>query len=325
MSFGKQISYYIKNNSTYMAGDSAIIGVGGNNYFIISDNGGLSFTERTTGFGPESGRDIVYNKALNRITTTGLDGYVMNTDNFGDTWSITPIGGGIGSGLPFQGLALNSGTYVAVGGNRPSSTLGPYIYKSTDGINFSSVYSRNFTSNQIGVWYGSNKWITCGENGSVIYSSNLISFTASTTTAGRTWMSGCYSADKNINSMVAAFNNGGGSKIAWSTDGMTYTDGTIDATTEWLSVDYSPKLKLFVAVGHNGTNNIATSTDGKTFTSVSGSSTEWLNIKWITELDVFYATTNNSSTLYSSSNGTNWIVVANSANGAFSSVVYAKR
>jgi len=320
MGFGKQIPYYIKNNSTYMAGDSAIVGVGGSNYYIKSNDNGLSFIETTTGFGPESGRDIVYNKSINRITTVGFDGYITTSDDLANTWNITSIGAN-----PMYSIALNSGTYVAVGGNRPVSTLGPYIYKSTDGINFTSVFSRNFTSNQLGVWYGSNKWITCGENGYVVYSSNLTTFTASTTTSGRTWRDGAYSADKNINSMVASANNGGGTKIAWSVDGMSWTNGTIDATTDWLSVDYSPKLGLFVAVGANGTNNIAKSTDGKTYTVVSGTSVNMLKVKWITELNVFYATTNNASTLYSSVDGTIWNIIGTSAFNSFYSVVYAKR
>ena len=69
------------------------------------------------------------------------------------------------------------------------------------------------------------------------------------------------------------------------------------ANNEWLSVCWSPELRLFVAVAASGTGNrVMTSPDGITWTiRTSAADNFWLSVCWSPELGLFVAVANSGT------------------------------
>ncbi len=85
----------------------------------------------------------------------------------------------------------------------------------------------------------------------------------------------------------------------------SWTYGSISSTVTWRSVDWSPALGIFCAVGDGGG---ATSADGKSWTLSSLSSGSWSMVVWSPELAIFCAISSGgvSQSVATSADGLSW-------------------
>jgi alpha-tubulin suppressor-like RCC1 family protein len=114
------------------------------------------------------------------------------------------------------------------------------------------------------------------------------------------WTSICYSLDKNL--FVAIANSGTNNRIMTSSDAITWTTRTSPSDSGWDSIVYSQELGLFVAIANSGANRIMTSSDGITWTTRSGINNDWNAICWAPELSLFVAVSSNGLEYSSISN-----------------------
>jgi len=114
-----------------------------------------------------------------------------------------------------------------------------------------------------------------------------------------------YSTNRNI-FVTVGINTSSNGIIYTSTDGTTWNSVNI-SSGRLLSVAYSEKLDLFVAVGENG--NILTSADGSSWTTrSSGVTTYFRYVSYEPSIEQFIISSNNTF-LLTSSNGINWSVL----------------
>ena len=97
-------------------------------------------------------------------------------------------------------------------------------------------------------------------------------------------------------------------RACWSNDGITWNVATTPNSNNYLGVDFSPELGLYVAVCENtATNNIISSTNGVTWTARSKPDNVQISgVKWCPQWSKFYAS--GLSKLYQSSDGINWSI-----------------
>lgn len=187
-----------------------------------------------------------------------------------------------------------NGNFIAVGG---SGGVGVLV-TSTDGTTWvqRGISGNNVsgTNNSIllSVAYGGGKYVAVGAQGTILYSSDLTTWTLVTTAAGT----------KSFNRVAY----GGGTFVAVgaagivysSTDGVTWTSCSAGAT-QFNDVIYANGL--FVAVGASGA--VYTSPDGVTWTSRSAGSSQFNQVIYANSL---FVAVGNSSACYTSTDGVTW-------------------
>ena len=110
------------------------------------------------------------------------------------------------------------------------------------------------------VTYGNGKFVAVADtSGKAAYSTDGITWTASTMSGYRRWYSVTYGNGKFV---AVVYNNS--NVAAYSTDGITWTTSTLPSSADWYSVTYGDGK--FVAVS-SGSSKAAYSTDGVTWTA----------------------------------------------------------
>lgn len=153
----------------------------------------------------------------------------------------------------------------------------------------------------------------------MLYSTNGYTWTSVSSGNVRTYRSLCYA--KEISTFIALAEDTGtdSGRIITSTNGTTWTTRTMTlgvAVTNWSSVDWSPKLSLFVACAKIGNNQnaIATSPDGITWTQRSHPATVSANpfffkVYWNAYLEHFIIC--GYGEVFISTDGINWTMYNN--------------
>lgn len=92
-----------------------------------------------------------------------------------------------------------------------------------------------------------------------------------------------------------------------SKDGITWVSTNMVENNEWMSVTYSPKLKMFVAVAQSGNNRVAYSYDGITWNLVNVPLQYWYRVIWVNFLEKFVAVSQDGvNQIMTSANGITW-------------------
>jgi len=257
------LPYYI-NDIAY--GNGRFVAVGDNGKMAYSDDNGVTWTAVAdstfdTGY---SIRGIAYGN--NRFVAVGDKGKMAYSDD-GTSWTAVTdsIFGSDFSAPSFYAIAYVNNRFVAVG------TSGKMAY-SEDGENWTAVTDSKFdTSNySFAIAYGNNRFVAVGNAGKIAYSEDGESWTAvADSTFPATYTSGSniypctiYGIAYGNNKFVAV---GANSKMAYSTDGTSWTAVSNSAFTSWIrAIAYGNNR--FVAVGGYG--EMAYSADGTSWTAV---------------------------------------------------------
>jgi hypothetical protein len=95
-------------------------------------------------------------------------------------------------------------------------------------------------------------------------------------------------------------------KIMTSTDGITWTNRTGGTNFNYLLVEWSPTLNLFLAITQV-TNNYSTSPDGITWTNrILPTTLWWKNLVWSSNFNIFILNQLYGTQVYTTSDGINW-------------------
>jgi len=142
----------------------------------------------------------------------------------------------------------------------------------------------------------------------VMTSPNGITWTAQTITANN-WTSVCWAP--NFGFFIAVSNSGTNTRIATSTDGITWTIPISPADNPWTSVCVAPEINRAVAVASTGTNQImyTTNSTGTTWSTALQSETiEWRSVCWAPEISLFCAvgSSGTGNRVMTSPNGIIW-------------------
>ena len=117
---------------------------------------------------------------------------------------------------------------------------------------------------------------------------------------------------------VAVRHSFGSNGAATSTDGITWTTGTLPSSGSWKSVTYGNNT--FFAVG-NGTTTAATSTNGLTWTTrTMPASAQWRSVTFAN--NTFVAVASGSTTAATSTNGITWTLRTLPGSHSWNSVTY---
>ncbi len=137
-------------------------------------------------------------------------------------------------------------------------------------------------------------------------------WTSSTTApAAINWHSICWSPKNRLFVAVAYSEDGSGSRIATSPDGLVWTARTTPAAYQWLGVCWSPEQNLFVAVANTGSGNrVMTSSDGISWAQPGGTvpADTWTSVCWSSDLGLFcaVATSGANNSVMTSPDGLTW-------------------
>ncbi len=203
-------------------------------------------------------KDVAFGNGL--YVAVGADTTVATSPD-GATWTIRRMGNGQGV---FNGIEFANGQFVAVGMGSPTRTGAALIMTSPDGANWSIVDSVAATVNaQLrDIAYGGGTWVAVGFGGAKVLSS----------TDARTWTirgtPGIAIPAKVTYGAGRFVASGSGNTALTSTDGITWTNPTVTASTNTLIEGAAFGSGKFVLVGRDSNFNAAafTSTDGTTWT-----------------------------------------------------------
>ena len=200
-------------------------------------------------------------------------------------------------------VCYGNGKYVAVAGSNITSTN--IMAYSTDGINWTEGNMPINTYWQ-SVCYGNGKYVAIAWNTNIMaYISDsefeLLKFKESSVSASsnRTWQSVCYGNGKYV---AVATNNS--NVMAYSTNGIDWTQGNMPSSQYWRSVCYGNDK--VVAVSSNSTNIMAYSTDGISWTQGNmPSNQKWQSVCYGN--GKYVAVAGSSNIMAYSTDGINWI------------------
>jgi hypothetical protein len=244
--------------------------------FYTTDYKNMFATSSITGFSPPfnrwEGAGFASFFPLLSSTTVSPDGIICSTDNFGSIIKSDNYGASfslslLGPGNPKIIRYLNS-QFVTVQSFGSTSE----VRISSTGSSFTVIGTMSFVSPTMGkvmdITYGNNLYVACSESGDFAYSSNLQTWTSSSSPTPTYYRSISYSPS--LNRFVAVGNkkpggSGGTSSISYSNNGTSWT--AISTTTirdrGWSSVTWVDDLSNFYAVS---TKYIAQSSDGINWT-----------------------------------------------------------
>ena len=173
---------------------------------------------------------------------------------------------------------------------------------STDGISWTNG---TMPSRQIwkSVCYGNGKYVAVASNTTIAYlpdsEFDLLKFKESSVSASssRTLQSVCYGNGKYV---AVVYNS---TTMAYSTDGISWTEGTMPISRQWFSVCYGNDKFVAVALG---TNIMAYSTDGISWTqgTILSSSRTWRSVCYGN--DKYIAVAYDTTTMAYSTDGISW-------------------
>jgi hypothetical protein len=248
--------------------------------------------------------------------------------------SDSTFGNGMWFSSPINAIAYGNNKFVAVGGGGKmaystdgatwtavaDSTIWQYTYTGWDDETYTAAAYIN------AIAYGNNKWVAVGGGGKMAYSTDGATWTAVADSTiwdytGTRRDDETYTATADINAIAYGNNKwvavGGYGKMAYSTDGVSWTAGAENV----LGTEYDMGNSInalaygsnkFVAVGSYG--KMATSTDGTSWTAVSNSTFDY-TITAIAYGNNKFVAVGEGVKMATSTDGTSWTAVSNSTFG----------
>jgi hypothetical protein len=254
------------------------------NKIAYSSNGQV-FTASTYPNGLSEGKSVSFNNntfvvAGYQSGNTGLAAYSINS---GVTFATSSIVGA--NSYQFNASDFLNGQFVIC--NTRGSYNGFNIYTSTDGVTFSNVATFSTGPSTVtSITYGKSLYVLCSEFDNnetgqnrkrFAYSSDLLTWTASTTPTNMSLKSICYSSslDRFVAVGQIVGNSGtptnplGTASIAWSDNGTSWSAASPPTDRSWTSVIYSTINSKFYALSDV---YLIESSDGKSWTETNLSS-----------------------------------------------------
>ena len=170
------------------------------------------------------------------------------------------------------------------------------------------------TNNVRSVTYGNGIYVVVGSSGTVVTSTDGITWTQQTAAESDTWQSVTYG-----NGLFVAVASDGTNRVMTSPDGVAWTSRSAAEANQWQSVAYGNGL--FVAVSLDGTNRLMTSPDGVTWTAKSVNANTWKYITYGNNLFVAVSS-NGTNRVMTSSDGITWTPRNAAAANQWFSVTY---
>ncbi len=289
---------------------TAIIGITNSNV-ANSTIDGITFTARTLATNT-SWTGLAANKKIavaiasgNRTTNTSADGITWTAQSNAlpstASWSAVAWGEDVGlfvsisssssaaasssDGITWASRTMPSSQNwldVAYGNGKFIATSGSSSVKfaySTDGTNWAACTDLSTAGDWRSICWGDTggygTWVAISYNSAnIAYSTdNGLTWNVSANlTSVANWRSITYGNGKFV---AIAF---GSSKVAWSTDGINWTESILPNSLNWVSIAYNEGLKLFVAYAQGSTSGCATSSDGNIWITRSIVSSTWIKI-----------------------------------------------
>lgn len=261
-------------------------------------------------------------------TYDNLNGYLalekdvkpaLNPYSFGykavNTWTSRPISGTFGNLMNFYDVCWSSelGLFLAVPwqyNNGP--TYSNYVISSTNGINWNpSILPSPAGVNWCGVCWSPEKNLFA----SVSFTGNNLSNRAMTSSDGTNWTLQSATGSwrkviwvKELELFVAV----GPSGAMTSPNGINWTIQTAPTIGyDWISVCWSPELKLLVAMSYIGENRIMVSSNGINWTSIMAPvQNSWFSVAWSSKRNIFVAVGGGDlqNKAMTSNDGYNWTI-----------------
>ena len=234
---------------------------------------------------------------------------------------------------PFITYNLNSiiqNTSSSINLNNVSTLIKPDNTMINNAINNWNSIVYNYNNNLTCICYSSylKRYVALSNTGTsnrVIYSTNGISWTTTSSAVDNNWTSICWSFKLKL--FVAVANSGTNNRIITSLDGTSWISRTSPADNNWASVCWSNELNLFIAVANSGTNNrFMISSNGIDWgTILVNNNNNWNSICWSPELSLFVAvsSTGTNNRIITSSNGFDWTTRTNPVDNNWTSVCWA--
>ena len=288
----------MRSNQTWLSvcyGNNKFVAVGRNTNTMAYSTDGISWTE-----GNMPSRRIWYSVCYgnNKFVAIGRNTNTMAYSTDGISWTE----GNMPSSQIWYSVCYGNGKYVAVAWN--SNTMA----YSTDGISWTQG---TMPSNLewYSVCYGNNKFVAiAGYSNIMAYIPDsefeLLKFKESSVSASsiRGLQSICYG-----NGKFVALAGGAGSAqntMAYSTDGISWAEGTMPSSQRWYSVCYGNGK--YVAVAGGPSNTMAYSTDGISWTrGTLPSSQRWFSVCYGNDKYVAVAGSTTNTMAYST-DGISW-------------------
>lgn len=234
------------------------------------------------------------------VTITGGTTFAIAADyNVGTTtatsWTIS-LAGAVGtagaSGMPTGGLIAY-----------PSATT-PTGYLKADGTAYATATYPTLQSVLGYIVDGIDNWTTTG------------------TAATYTWNGVVYaSGATNLYAAVGA--TGANGAYSYSTDGITWTSGTVTTTSSFTAITYTTATtNSYVAVGQGGLAGYSTNGSSWTTTTIAGGGTTYNAVSYFPAVTAYYAV-GASGARATSANGTSWTTTATITASSYRAVVYA--
>ena len=252
-------------------GDEKFVAVAYNKYFAYSTDG-INWTEGTISSTGRAWWSVCYGNGKFVTVAYNTNYFAYSTD--GITWTESTISS---TSRNWQSVCYGNGVFMTVAGNSN------YYAISTDGITWTENLISDTSRNWRSVCYGNNKFVAVASNNNycayysiedAVWTEKKISNTS------RDWQSICYGNEKFI--AVASGNYGENVYFAYSTDGITWTEGVMLSNSSASIINYRYSIcyggGMFVAVGYteddsSGTvvtdNNMSYSFDGINWISKS--------------------------------------------------------
>jgi hypothetical protein len=294
-------------------GSGAFIAPGYNNDRVYKSVDGITWTEVTVASGNSFINGVAWSPTLSKLVAVGnnLSNVIYSTDE-GVTWSntgITNVTDATWNGVSWSTLESK---FMAV-----SSTAGISIMTSSDGVTWDDHFDTGTSLYDVTESFSLRNIVACGSSSNVSILEQTIKYNGNL--IGKYLKSdNDVTINKNLNMKgisirakdVLPFNltlpihagkygdilhTSGNGTMSWKADKMHRAlQNTVnyspvpDETSSFRGADYSPTLKIYSAVGYNGTSNIVYSYDGKTWedalinlTGLNVTTVSWSTVKWI--------------------------------------------
>jgi hypothetical protein len=178
-----------------------------------------------------------------------------STSGDGSTWTLRTITQSSSSG--FTAVAYGNGVYSAVGGGRGAS--------SSDGVNW--TLRTLPTANYLAIAYGNGAFVATSSSSTVARSTNGAAWTSESILPSQSGLVWRVTFGNGVFVAVSRSASGAGSLIAaTSTDGITWTQRTLPASSLWSSITYGDGLFTAVSGDTSNSTDVATSVDGINWT-----------------------------------------------------------
>lgn len=188
--------------------------------------------------------------------------------------------------LTYTGRALGGGN----GSTVSNALASPGALTATDGTNLGRVFGAYLYKVSFADETGETPPGTASSSVTPDKTYEITGLWASTFVTTTNKLYGAVAWSPTLNLFVALSHSSSGNKAIYSSDGISWTEGSSIESNQWRDVVWAPSLALFCAVSLNGTNRVATSTDGITWTARSASDAEpWRSLTWNEDDSLFVA------------------------------------